>query len=67
MRPRRWASSWRLPKVPYTCTATVASGRPMEKLYTAFPGEKETTPVSGGRRANGKPLAGFGMSVRTSV
>ena len=34
MRPRRWASSWREPKVPETWMTTLASGRSMAKLAT---------------------------------
>ena len=33
-RPRRWASSWRLPKVPETWIITLASGRSIAKLPT---------------------------------
>ena len=34
IRPSRWASSWRLPKVPETWIITLASGRSMAKLPT---------------------------------
>ena len=52
-RPRRWASSWREPKVPETWIATDASGRSIEKFAT-WNGEATRLTVAAGKlRAEG--------------
>ena len=49
IRPSRWASSWRLPKVPETWIITLASGRSMAKLPTFESTIRRTSPVRNSR------------------